>query len=65
MSVPLRRYRARHIFNRQRHPNGLMVGVVYEVPDDSAHVRRYGCGRVVAVKILDVWRGPEDLDEVT
>ena len=63
--MSVRRYRARHIFNRQRHPNGLKVGVVYEVPDDSAHVRRCGCGRIVAVKILDVWREMADLDEVT
>ena len=64
MSAPLRRYRARHIFNRSRHLNGLKVRQVYDVPDDTDHIKRCGCGRVVAVKIEGIWREAEDVEEV-
>ena len=60
----VRVFRARHILNRQRHPNGLSVKDTYDVPDDTDHIKRCGCGRIVAVKILNVWREADDLDEM-
>ena len=59
--VKLLRYRTRYAFNSQRHKCGLVPGRVYEVPDDADHVRRCGCGQVVAVLIGNTWRCEHDL----